>query len=162
MAAKALRLLSSLTELGSLPSSTATNSNVPGSTTAPATQPASELWMAAFVPPLDSFDVLLLLREEAVPQCRRALPALARLLAPSDAAAATGAGRKRRRGGSGSAVGPAAGGVLSVWPVRGADCLTAGEEEAAGPPPKRCRVFLRAFPDKVRRGCVRVIGCGYR
>ncbi len=71
--------------MGSLSSPSPSPSSAPGATT-----PPQQLWLAAFVPPLDAFDALLVLRDEALPQAGRVLPAMANLLASFSAAHGSG------------------------------------------------------------------------
>lgn len=92
-----------------------------------------------FCPALREFDVLILLRKEALPQADRALEAATRQLAALT-------GRRRRRGSSSSSAANAGGGGREAF----ASLLAAADAADEPPaPPKRSRAILRAFPSTI-------------
>jgi len=122
LAGRSGRLLRSLLESGRPPAAPSATSTVAKQAAPEVRQVAEEEFLAAFATPLDDFDVLLLLRGEALPQAGRAPPQHRLLLAQQRRAAAGG---------------------------QQPDALSALEAEPAAPPAKRARVFLRAFPEQV-------------
>ncbi len=131
-------------------------------------------WRGVFDTPAADFDAFVLLRRDALPRADLALPP-----GPAPAAGLARAGGSRKRGMAGPASSawaaggaqaadaalvalrlPAGGSVRELLaggagsldaPLSGRDALSGALEGAgpAAPPPKRCRAFLRAFPDKV-------------
>lgn len=99
--------------------------------------PASA-WLSLFHTPLHDFDLLIVMRKDALPHLERVVEA-----------AAPGAGH--RKGGSKAVASTTA----LVKHAAAPDALTAVEQGGAEPgdagaqPPKRCRAILRAFPDQV-------------
>ncbi|PNH00938.1 Nucleolar protein 6 [Tetrabaena socialis] len=151
-------------------STQATAAAAPAGGLTPSGLPAE--WRGVFATPATDFDAFLLLRKEALPTADQAL-------LPPPATSAGGA--PRRRGSTtaaassapqlaalllppGAAVrdllGAGAGGPSALdAPPSGPDALSpALEDWEAGPPPKRARAFLRAFPEKLvaARGAARL------
>ena len=90
------------------------------------------MWEALFHTPLQDYDVLLLLRTEALPHASRALQPLGVGPQPlGDEPAAKAKALKRRAG----------------QPDALSGLLEGGKPD---PPPKRARAFLSAFSDEVR------------
>lgn len=101
-----------------------------GAAVAAAASPAPPRdWQALFAPRLEDFDVLLLLRKEALPLGDLGIGA-------SLSASLTAPPRQLLQ--------------LAAGPASGPDALSGAAEAPLEPPPKRARAFLRAFPDQVR------------
>lgn len=104
-------------------------------------------WLSLFCTPLHDFDALVVLRPEALPLAVQALPAMTAQLEGLLAAAGCG-GKKRKKGGANTAAAAAAAAAAPLPPPP-PHVLTQLVVSAEGPPPKRCRAILRAFPDSV-------------
>eukprot|EP00198_Chlamydomonas_reinhardtii_P001268 XP_001690603.1 predicted protein [Chlamydomonas reinhardtii] len=124
-------------------------------------------WAAVFATPAADFNVLILLRKEALPHADLALPA-----GPREALASAAGGPLKKAAAAALAASglaalllPPGGAVRDLLqgggadtavqqldaPASGPDALSDALEDAPPlePPPKRARAFLRAFPDKV-------------